>query len=153
VNREQGDGGYFTVKRKASQDDLDSEKCCGVASPPTVRLPVSISDRIGHSLSTLSRARSMSNGQASTPLLDVEPALLPDLHAQSPFADPDVGIRVVVTRSSLGSSSAIHATGLSAPIIDGLPSTTGAAEDIGFVLRPSAPIRSPALPLSSLATR
>ena len=145
---EQRDGGYFTVKRKASQRRPGLREVLRRGKSFHSHTPVSISYGIGHSLSTLSRARSMSNRQDSTPLLDIEPALLPDLHAQSPFADPDVGIRVVVTRSSLGGSSATHATGLSAPIIDGLPSTTGTTEEIGLVLKPSAPIRSPVPPHS-----
>jgi hypothetical protein len=91
----------------------------------------------------------MSNRKTPIPLVDIEPALLPDLHAQSPFADPDVGIRVVVTRRSLGSLPAVYPSGLPAPI-DGLPST-GATEDLGLIGRPSAPIRSPALPLLSPA--
>lgn len=147
----QGDGGYFTVKRKASQGRPGLREALQRGKSSHSQIPAAISDRIGHSLSILSQARSMSNHHASTPLLDVEPALLPDLHAQSPFVDPDVGIQVVVTHSSLGSSPAIHNTGLSAPIIDGLPTTTGAAEDIALVLRPSAPIRSPVLPLLSPA--
>ena len=147
----QGDGGYFTVKRKVSQRRPGLKEVLRRGKSSLSQAPASLSDSIGHSLSTLSRARSMSDRQDSTPLLDVEPALLPDLHAQSPFADPDVGIRVVVTRSSLGNSPAIHATGLSAPIVDGLPSTTRAREDVEFVLRPPAPIRSPAAPLSSPA--
>ena len=148
---DQGDGGYFTVKRKASQRRPGLREVLRRGKSSISQAPPSISDSIGHSLSTLSRARSMSNRQDSTPLLEVEPALLPDLHAQSPFADPDVGIRVVVTRSSLGSSPAIHSTGVSTPIIDGLPSTTGATEDLAFAPRPSAPIRGPVAPPSSPA--
>ena len=148
---EQGDGGYFTVKRKASEKRPGLREVLGRGKSSLGQTPASISDSIGHSLSTLSRARSMSNRQDSTPLLDVEPALLPDLHAQSPFADPDVGIRVMVTRSLLGSSTAINATGPATPIIDGLPSTTGATEGLGFVLGPAAPVRSPVAPLSSPA--
>ena len=148
---EWGDGGYFTVKRKVSQRRPGLREVLRRGKSFQSSTSGAISDRIGHSLSTLSRARSRSNRRGSTPLLDVEPALLPDLHAQSPFADPDVGIRVVVTRSSLGSSSVIHPTGLPAPIIDGLPATSGTTEDTGFVLRPSAPVRGPAPPPSSLS--
>ena len=144
---EQRDGGYFTVKRKASERRPGLREVLQRGKSFQSQTAMSISGGIGHSLSTLSRARSMSDRHASTPLLEVEPALLPDLHAQSPFADPDVGIRVVVTRSSLGGSSEMHGTGLSAPIIDGLPSTTGTAEDTGIVLIPPAPIRRPSVPL------
>jgi hypothetical protein len=146
---ERRDGGYFTVKRKVSERRPGLRDVLRRGKSFQGQTAVSTSGRIGHSLSTLSRAMSMNNRQASTPLLEIEPALLPDLHAQSPFADPDIGIRVVVTRSSLGSSPAIHGTGLSAPIIDGLPSTTRATEDMGFVLKPSsAPVRRPVEPPS-----
>ncbi len=144
---EQRDGGYFTVKRKVSERRPGLREVLRRGKSFQSQTAASISGGIGHSLSTLSRARSMSNRHASTPLLEIEPALLPDLHAQSPFADPDIGIRVVVTRSSLGGSSEMHGTGLSAPIIDGLPSTTGTTEDTGSVLIPSAPIRRPVVPL------
>ena len=143
---EQRDGGYFTVKRKASERRPGLREVLRRGKSFQSQTAMSISSGIGHSLSTLSRARSMSNRHASTPLLEVEPALLPDLHAQSPFADPDIGIQVVVTRSSLGGSSEMH-TGPSAPIIDGLPSTTGTTEDTGIVLIPPAPIRRPSVPL------
>ena len=145
---EQRDGGYFTVKRKASERRPGLRDVLRRGKSFQSQTAVSISGGIGPPLSTLSRAMSLSNRQASTPLLEVEPALLPDLHAQSPFADPDVGIRVVVTRSSLGSSSAMDGTGLLAPIIDGLPSTTVATEDTGFILKSSAPVRRPVVPLS-----
>lgn len=144
---EQRDGGYFTVKRKVSERRPGLREVLRRGKSFQSQTAASISGGIGRSLSTLSRARSMSGRHASTPLLEVEPALLPDLHAQSPFADPDIGIRVMVTRSSLGGSSEMHGTGLSAPIIDGLPSTTVTAENTGFVLIPSAPIRRPITPL------
>ena len=143
---EQRDGGYFTVKRKASERRPGLREVLRRGKSFQSQTAMSISGGIGHSLSTLSRARSMSDRHASTPLLEVEPALLPDLHAQSPFADPDVGIQVVVTRSSLGGSSEMHGIGPSAPIIDGLPST-GTTEDTGIVLIPPAPIRRPSVPL------
>jgi hypothetical protein len=168
------DGGYFTVKRRASDQrrpglaglrevlrrGMSSHSGQGQTSASLFSFSPSteaVGTGIGRSLSTLSRARSMSDRHAA--LLDLEPALLPDLHAQSPFADPDVGIRVVVTRSSRGlggPSSATQFTGLSpaatpmltpmltpTPGIDGLPSASAAGtamEGSGLVRMPSTPI-------------